>query len=71
MQFFKTEASIPQPLHFSGQRRFYRAAPRYGHARLSHGDRHGEAETSVPAPVLVELPRVQAVVDAIIEARAA
>ena len=71
MQFFKTEASIPEPLRFAGRPRIYRAAVRYGHARLHRDDRYNAADASVPAPVLVELPRVQAVVDAIIEARAA
>ncbi len=69
MHFFKTEASIPQTLRSAGRTRFYRAALRYGHARLGKGDQATDVAT--PAPALVELPRVQAVVDAIIYARAA
>ena len=71
MQLFRTELSIPQTLHFADRPRSYRAALRYGHARLLQGARSAAIHPSAPACVIVELPRVQAVVDAIIYSRAA
>lgn len=69
MHFFKTEALIPQTLLFSDRPHFRRAAPRYGNARLRRDDRIAAVDASAPARI--ELPRVQAVVDAIIYAHAA
>lgn len=69
MKFFKTETSIPSNLHFADRPRFSGAAIRYGNARLRRSVR--STAVDAPAPVLVELPRVQAVVDAIVYARVA
>lgn len=70
MQLFKTEVSIPQTFRAFSRPRFHGAAIRYGHARLRNVAGAAAVHTAA-APTLVELPRVQAVVDAIMVARAA
>ncbi len=73
MQYFKTELSIPPVLQAVVQAaertRSYRRTVRYGHARLGRPV-HQDAVVT-PAPTLIALPRVQAVVDAMIELQAA
>jgi hypothetical protein len=71
MQYFKTELSIPPVLQAVVQTaertRSYRRTVRYGHARLGCPVQ----DAAAPAPKLIALPRVQAVVDAMIELQAA
>jgi hypothetical protein len=68
MQYFKTNWSFPPIVQTQTvpPARSYRRTIRYGHARLG---RSAEA-SAAPAPVLIALPRVQAVVDAMIESQA-
>lgn len=67
MQYFKTDLLVPQAAPRAERPRSYRRSVRYGHARLG-----GSAETAAaPAPTLIVLPRVQAVVDAYFDLRAA
>jgi hypothetical protein len=63
--FFKTQLTIPSSIQITDGLRSYRGAIRYGHARLRR--------PASPAVALtpIELPRVQAVVDAIRYDRAA
>jgi hypothetical protein len=71
MQYFKTELSIPPVLQAVVQAaertRSYRRTVRYGYARLGRPVQ----DAAAPAPMLIALPRVQAVVDAMIELQAA
>lgn len=68
MFFFKTQLSIPANTPITDGLRSYRGAIRYGHARLR---RPVSPAGGTAALVLIELPRVQAVVDAIRYDRAA
>ncbi len=68
MFFFKTQLSIPANPQMTDGLRSYRGAIRYGHARLR---RPASPAAGTAALVLIELPRVQAVVDAIRYDRAA
>jgi hypothetical protein len=65
MQYFKTDWSFPPMVQVAPSARNYRRTLRYGHARLGRG----KSETAEPAPTLTALPRVQAVVDAVLAAR--
>lgn len=67
MHYFKTELSIPPVLQAAERTRSYRRTVRYGNARLGRPAK----DTAAPAPKLIALPRVQAVVDAMIELQAA
>ncbi len=67
--FFKTQLSIPPNIQITDGLRSYRGAIRYGHARLRRPATPPVVDTAVMA--LIELPRVQAVVDAIRYDRAA
>jgi hypothetical protein len=71
MHYFKTELSIPPVLQavvqVAERTRSYRRTVRYGHARLGRPVQ----DVAAPAPMLIALPRVQAVVDAMIELQAA
>ncbi len=69
MFLFKTQLSIPQNIKITEGLRSYRGEIRYGHARLRRPLSSPAADTAVLT--LIELPRVQAVVDAIIYQRAA
>jgi hypothetical protein len=68
MQYFKTDWSFPPIVQTqtAPRARSYRRTVRYGHARLGRSAEGAPA----PAPVLIALPRVQAVVDAMIESQA-
>lgn len=68
MFFFKTQLSIPPNIQITDGLRSYRGEIRYGHARLR---RPVSPAADTAAMVLIELPRVQAVVDAIRYDRAA
>jgi hypothetical protein len=63
MQYFKTDWSLPPIVQAAPRAVSYRRTVRYGYARLGRPT-PGQA---APAPVLIALPRVQAVVDAMIE----
>lgn len=65
MQYFKTDWFVPSTVQAAPRAQTYRRTVRYGHARLGRP----APEIVVPAPALQTLPRVQAVVDAMIEAR--
>jgi hypothetical protein len=65
MQYFKTEWSLPPVVQTAPRTRTYRRTVRYGHARLGRP----VEQTAAPAPALIALPRVQAVVDAVLELR--
>lgn len=69
MFLFKTQLSIPTPPSLSDAPRSYRRAIRYGNARLRRPAQPIVADAVALA--LIELPRVQAVVDAILYDRAA
>lgn len=68
MFFFKTQLLIPANPPVTDGLRSYRGEIRYGHARLR---RPASPSDGTAALVLIELPRVQAVVDAIRYDRAA
>ena len=68
MFFFKTQLSLPANPQITDGLRSYRGEIRYGHARLR---RPVSPAAGTPALALIELPRVQAVVDAIRYDRAA
>jgi hypothetical protein len=65
MQYFMTDWSFPPIVQVAPRVRGYRRTVRYGHARLGRGT----SETADSAPTLTALPRVQAVVDAVLAAR--
>jgi hypothetical protein len=74
MQYFKTQLSLPATLLAPARASGYRRTLRYGHARLKPRDADrsacDERSTDTSSVRLHALPRVQAVVDAMILAAA-
>lgn len=68
MQYFKHELFASHAFVETRRERAYRRTLRYGHARLG---RAHEEQAQLPAPAtVIALPRVQAVVDAMLAANA-